>query len=168
MSNSDSDGSPENEWEERGELAWNEFDWERYLREQDEAIGRYLKHYEACRFSDERIDEVADKMGWSIDEDAESNDTDEAGDESGRGPLVDLRGRTDLLDATRVEDGEPVAHRERLLLIVRHIDEGQPDLALDLLELHLHRLTELEVQGDRKSTRLNSSHVSESRMPSSA
>ena len=56
MSNSNPDGSPEHEWDERGELAWNEFDWERYLREQDEAIGRYLSHYEACRHSADRID----------------------------------------------------------------------------------------------------------------
>jgi len=68
MSNFDSDGSPENEWEERGELAWNEFDWERYLREQDEAIHRYLRFYELCKFSPDRIDAVAEKMGWGRDD----------------------------------------------------------------------------------------------------
>jgi hypothetical protein len=64
MSNFDSDGGPENEWEDRGDLAWNEFDWERYLREQDEAIQRYMRFYEACRESADRIDEVAEKMNW--------------------------------------------------------------------------------------------------------
>ena len=64
MSNFDPDGSPESEWDDRGDLAWNEFDWERYLREQDEAVLRYLRFYEACRNTPERIDEVAEKMGW--------------------------------------------------------------------------------------------------------
>ncbi len=64
MSDYDSDGGPENEWEERGELAWNEFDWERYLREQDDTIHRYLGFYEAFRNHPNRIDAVAEQMGW--------------------------------------------------------------------------------------------------------
>lgn len=67
MSNFDSDGGSDNQWEDRGDLAWNEFDWERYLREQDEAIHRYLRFYEACKGQD-RIDQVAEKMHWG-DED---------------------------------------------------------------------------------------------------
>ena len=65
MSNFDSDGSSGNEWEDRGDLAWNEFDWERYLREQDGVIHRYLRFYEACQASPHRIDEVAEKMEWA-------------------------------------------------------------------------------------------------------
>jgi hypothetical protein len=64
MSNFDSDSGAENEWDERGELAWNEFDWERYLREQDESIHRYLRFYESFKGTTDRIDEVADLMGW--------------------------------------------------------------------------------------------------------
>lgn len=64
MSNFNSDGSQENDGEDRGELAWNEFDWERYLREQDGAVHRYLCFYEAARGDPERIDTVAAKMGW--------------------------------------------------------------------------------------------------------
>ncbi len=64
MNDFDSEGSAEHEWEDRGELAWNEFDWERYLREQDDTIRRYLGHYEAFRESPDRIDDVAEEMGW--------------------------------------------------------------------------------------------------------
>ncbi len=69
MSNFNSDGSQENEWEDRGELAWNEFDWERYLREQDEAVRRYLNFYSATppTGAADRIDAVAEKMGWGQD-----------------------------------------------------------------------------------------------------
>lgn len=79
MSNFDSDGGAENEWEERGDLAWNEFDWERYLREQDESIHRYLRFYESFKGHTDRIDEVADLMGWGqgdwTDDDSSSEDT---------------------------------------------------------------------------------------------
>lgn len=80
MSNFESDGSFEGEWNERGELAWNEFDWERYLREQDETINRYLAHYEVCLGHAERIDEVARQMGWDDSrwESQETGDEDRA------------------------------------------------------------------------------------------
>jgi len=32
MSDFESDSFPENDWDECGDLVWNEFDWERYLR----------------------------------------------------------------------------------------------------------------------------------------
>ncbi len=85
MSNFDSDGGPGNEWDERGELAWNEFDWERYLREQDEAVLRYLQLYESCKDSTDRIDQVAEKMNWGqgdwTDEEAGTDVAAEAPDE---------------------------------------------------------------------------------------
>jgi hypothetical protein len=67
MSNFNSDGPSGNEWEDRGDLAWNEFDWERYLREQDESITRYQKLYDAQAQNADRIDSVAEQMGWSVE-----------------------------------------------------------------------------------------------------
>ena len=60
--------------------------------------------------------------------------------------LVDLGGRADLLDPPVVEHGQAVAHRQRLLLVVRHVDERDADLLLDPLELDLHLLAQLEVE----------------------
>ncbi len=78
MSNYESNGPSDNEWDERGELAWNEFDWENYLRSQDDVIHRYLAFYEKLQGSPERLDEVAHQMGW--DEESWSSDIDfEAG-----------------------------------------------------------------------------------------
>jgi len=83
MDNFDYENPPENDWEDRGELAWNEFDWERYLREQDEVIHRYLGFYEAFRSRDDRIDRVAEQMGWEPPEETEAiaADTEEAASE---------------------------------------------------------------------------------------
>ncbi|MSU69594.1 MAG: hypothetical protein EXS39_02220 [Opitutaceae bacterium] len=65
MNDFNPDGPSENEWEEQGELAWNEFDWERYLREQDNTIHRYLAFYEKLKGQPDRIDEAARRMGWN-------------------------------------------------------------------------------------------------------
>jgi hypothetical protein len=67
MNNSDSDNPSENEWDDRGELAWNEFDWEQYLREQDELIHRYIGFYEQFESRPDRLDEVARRMRWDND-----------------------------------------------------------------------------------------------------
>jgi hypothetical protein len=64
MSDFNSESFPENEWDECGDLAWNEFDWERYLREQEDMLHRYLAFYEKLKDCPERIDEVAGLMGW--------------------------------------------------------------------------------------------------------
>ena len=77
MSN-ESDGAAD-EWDDRGELAWSEFDWERYLREQDEAVLRYLRFYEACLDAPDRIDAVAEKMNWG--EGAWRDEADESDDD---------------------------------------------------------------------------------------
>jgi hypothetical protein len=67
MNDFDSDGPSENEWEEQGELAWNEFDWERYLRERGEDIERYLECYGKAVAHPERLDEAARLMGWDAE-----------------------------------------------------------------------------------------------------
>ena len=43
-------------------------------------------------------------------------------------------------------DRDAVGHRQGLLLIVRDVDEGDPDIALDPLQLHLESLAKLQVQ----------------------
>ena len=71
---------------------------------------------------------------------------DEVGDEAGRRPVVELLRGAELLDPTAVHHRDPVAHRQRLLLVVGHVDERDPDLGLDPLELELEALAELEVE----------------------
>ncbi|PAW65813.1 MAG: hypothetical protein B9S34_09770 [Opitutia bacterium Tous-C1TDCM] len=90
MGNFDSDGGSENQWEDRGELAWNEFDWERYLREQDESVERYLGFYQAARLDPERIDHVAEKMQWGEDDWSDDPETDDDDDDTADGPGEDV------------------------------------------------------------------------------
>ena len=71
---------------------------------------------------------------------------DETGHEGGRRALVDGLGVGHLLDQPAVHHRDAVRHRERLFLIVRDVHEGDADVALDALELHLQLLAELEVE----------------------
>lgn len=84
MSKSESDGSSENEWDDRGELAWNEFDWENYLRTQEDSVAKYLKFYDKSRSKPDRIDLVAQQMGW--DQESWSSDDDEDTSEGEESP----------------------------------------------------------------------------------
>lgn len=67
MSHFESDTPFDNEGDDREDLAWNEFDWERYLRAQDEVVQRYVAFYEQLRDHPERLDEVARFMGWDAE-----------------------------------------------------------------------------------------------------
>jgi hypothetical protein len=72
--------------------------------------------------------------------------TDEVGDEARRRKAVQARGLVDLLDPPLVHHGDPVRQRERLGLIVRHIDERDADLLLQIDQLDLHLLAQLGVE----------------------
>jgi len=66
MTNQDSDGLSENDWEDRRELSWTEADWEAYLAEHETGVRDYLRHYEQLGEVSDRIDEVARRMGWDL------------------------------------------------------------------------------------------------------
>lgn len=82
MNNSNSDGTSDGDWEEKGELAWSEFDWERYLKQQDGAVADYWRAYDKVGEHPQRIDEVARQLGWesTTDESAPLSDDDEDDD----------------------------------------------------------------------------------------
>ncbi|MBI5693753.1 MAG: hypothetical protein HZC55_27070 [Verrucomicrobia bacterium] len=90
MSNFESDGESENPWDERGELAWNEFDWERYLRTQEQSILRYLSLYDAIGVRPDRIDQVAEKMGWDCSSLEEDGPADESAPPEGPGAAEEI------------------------------------------------------------------------------
>jgi hypothetical protein len=82
MSDFDSNNPSDFEGDERGDLAWNEFDWEHYLREQDDVILRYVAFYETLNQHPDRLAEVAVAMGWDRELWASDSDTDEDDDDS--------------------------------------------------------------------------------------
>ncbi len=56
--------------------------------------------------------------------------TDEIGDEPVRWPLLEVPGRPLLGDNGFVHDDDPVGDRQRLFLVVGHVDRGQAQVLL--------------------------------------
>ena len=71
---------------------------------------------------------------------------DEVGHELVRRPLVDVARAADLLDAPFVHHRDLVRQRQRLALVVRHVDRGDLQLALQPLQLEAHLLAQLRVE----------------------
>ena len=72
---------------------------------------------------------------------------DESGDEGARRTLIQLAGGGELLDHPSVHDRDPVRHRHGLLLVVGDVDERRTGSRLQVLQLELHLLSQLQVQG---------------------
>src|SRR5207248_1950303 len=71
----------------------------------------------------------SDRQGGRAGEDVRG--ADKAGDEAGRRPLVHLGRAADLLYPPLVHHRHAVAHRQRFLLVVGHVDEGHRKPLLD-------------------------------------
>ena len=71
---------------------------------------------------------------------------DEVGHEAVDGLLVELGRAALLLDPAQVHDDDRVAHRQGLLLVVGHVDERDPDLALECLSSSCISCAELAVE----------------------
>ena len=62
------EGSNEGDWEEGGDLAWNESDWQIFLRNSDKEVARFMTAYNKVKDQDDRLDAAANLMGWHRDD----------------------------------------------------------------------------------------------------
>mgnify|MGYP000238809377 CR=1 FL=1 len=93
MSNYNFDGQQDGDWEERGDLSWNEFDWQKYLKRNDKEVDRFIELYNSNLHDPNRLDTVAHIIGWDADDWAVSDPTLDAD------PIIEL-------EKMRDEDGE--------------------------------------------------------------
>ncbi|MDA7756451.1 hypothetical protein N8920_00990 [Opitutales bacterium] len=68
MSQYDFDGSNEGDWDDAGDLAWNESDWQVFLRNSDKEVVRFMTAYNKVKDQDDRLDAAANLMGWQRDD----------------------------------------------------------------------------------------------------
>src|SRR3970282_2458655 len=71
---------------------------------------------------------------------------DEIGHEERGRPLVQVLATAELLDPAPAEDRDPVAHDERLILVMGHVHDRRTELAADVHDLELERLAQLLVE----------------------
>lgn len=108
MSNFDPENIPDGDWEDRGELSWNEADWQRFLRQQEQEVEQFRSAYRDLKDQPDRLDAAARRLGWdagdwSMAEDA-SDDEDED-DEDGPEEVFD--------------DGPYTIHRHPVFIVTR-------------------------------------------------
>lgn len=60
--NFDNGGDPD--WEDRGSLLWSEYDWQQYLKGNEEDIKQFLEFYLKNRHEPNHLDCVAQRLGW--------------------------------------------------------------------------------------------------------
>src|SRR5690242_4083349 len=75
---------------------------------------------------------------------------DEVGDKQARRVIINFLGRADLLDLAAIHDGDPVSHRHRLELVVRHIDRRGADAVVQVAQLAAHQMAELSVERSKR------------------
>ena len=68
MSQYEFEGSHEGDWDENGDLAWNEADWQLFLRNSDKEVARFMAAYNKVKNQDDRLDAAANLMGWHKDD----------------------------------------------------------------------------------------------------
>ncbi len=71
MGQYESDSNSNNEWEDSWEADWSEFNWERYLQEEENEVAKYQTLYSKLIRSSNRLDEVALYMGWQAGRDSD-------------------------------------------------------------------------------------------------
>ncbi len=99
MSGFDFENFSDGDWDQNEELAWNEYDWQRYLRENEREISDFLNHYHKLKHEPDHLDTIARIMGWDSEEwspgemaeDSDfSNDSAEEPERQRREPETDL------------------------------------------------------------------------------
>ena len=115
MSNFEYDSIPDGDWDDRGELVWNEFDWQQYLKRAKEEIGRFVAFYAQLTDRPDRLDLVAHKMGWDQD-DWSINDFDweEAKDNLSRSVL-----NSDADEGEDLDTDPYTLHRHPVFIVTR-------------------------------------------------
>ncbi|MGE9294381.1 hypothetical protein [Ruficoccus sp. ZRK36] len=68
MSGFDFENFSDGDWDQNEELAWNEYDWQRYLRQNEREISDFLTHYHKLKHEPDHLDAIARIMGWDREE----------------------------------------------------------------------------------------------------
>ena len=64
MSNYNFEGQPDGDWDDRGDLSWQEYDWQRYLARHEDEVEKFIEVYNRLKDQPAHLDEVAHEMGW--------------------------------------------------------------------------------------------------------
>ena len=76
MNNREFEDSADKNWDFQEEFSWTEFDWQHYLKDNQNEIEQFLKLYHQLKDDRENFEQISHMMGWE-GEDAISDDEDD-------------------------------------------------------------------------------------------
>ena len=62
------ENNQDGEWDDSGDVAWNEADWQKFLRNADKEVSKFISAYNKVSGKEDRIDATAAIMGWHRDD----------------------------------------------------------------------------------------------------
>ena len=68
MSQYEFENNQDGEWDDSGDVAWNEADWQKFLRNADKEVSKFISAYNKVSSKQDRIDATAAIMGWHRDD----------------------------------------------------------------------------------------------------
>ena len=77
MSNYNFEGQPDGDWDDRGDLSWERYDWQKYLGRHEEEVEKFVDLYNRLKDQPEHLDEIAHQMGWDATDWSVADDDDE-------------------------------------------------------------------------------------------
>ena len=89
-------------------------------------------------------------VGADVDYIEDVRGTNEACYESRSRRLVDLARCADLLQSSLVQQGDPIRHRHRLLLVMRHHNRGDRQRLLQPADFNLHFRPQMRIQATQR------------------
>ncbi len=138
MSNYNFEGKPEGDWDDRGELTWNEFDWQQFLKRHEAEISRFNELYAQHKDHPGHIDEVAHLMGWDSDD---WSVTDLPSDE-------EVQSHLDSLDPDDLHDDDTdpyTLHRHPVFVVIRGLHRVLRQLCERFADAHVDRTSPREL-----------------------
>lgn len=129
MSEFGSESFSEGDWEERGDLAWNEYDWQRYLKQNEQDIARFLNLYHKHKTVPNRLDEIAHLLGWDKED---WNTPDEPAPQDDGQALASWYAASEETGEDEMEEPDDLSpytvHRHPVFIVTRglyrHLKEG--------------------------------------------
>jgi hypothetical protein len=64
MNNYDFEGQPDGDWDDRGDLSWENYNWRGYINRHEDEVDRFIDLYNRLKDQPEHLDETARQMGW--------------------------------------------------------------------------------------------------------
>ncbi len=132
------------DWDQGGELAWNELDWQQYLHRNEREQARFLAHYHKLKYTPDHLDEIARRMGWDHEDwsPADASESNLEEDESFYEEMVE----------PEADDMEPyTVHRHPVYVVTRSLYKHLQKLLEHLIAGNLYLLNARQI-GDYSAT----------------